>query len=121
MAFLTVDLNNLPGDPCPGRELSYFGRVTCRPIDAVTRAILPATAIGASFSTITYPGAQYAVPLWQGTARGAAAGAMVGAAITAMAYAKKYSGSNLVAAGVGVVAVPAALYGALRIGAIPTA
>ena len=108
-------------DPCPGRELSYFGRVTCRPVDAVTRALLPAVAIGAALGTATFPGPQYDTPLHEGTLRGAAAGAMFGAALIAMAYVKKSTNSNAAAFVTGVVAVPAALYGSLRVGAIPTA
>ncbi len=108
-------------DPCPGREISYFGRVTCRPLDALTRAFLPAVAIGASIRAITYPGPQYDTPLIDGVLRGAASGAMMGAAIIAMAYTQKFTESTVAATVVGVVAVPAALYGSLRVGAIPTA
>ncbi len=108
-------------DPCPGREISYFGRVTCRPFDAFTRAFLPAVAIGASIRAMTYPGPQYDVPLYDGVLRGAAAGAMFGAAIIVTAYVKQASDSNALAAVTGLVAIPAALYGSFKAGAIPTA
>jgi hypothetical protein len=108
-------------DPCPGRDISYLGRVSCRPVDALTRALLPAMAIGASYRAITYPGPQYWTPLWDGVWRGAAAGGLVGTAVTAMAYTQKWTGNPWWTFGVGLVGLPLALYGSFRVGAIPTA
>ena len=108
-------------DPCPGREISYWGRVSCRPVDALTRAILPAAAIGASLRAMGYPGPQYDTPMIDGVVRGAAAGAMFGLALTTVAHVQRATRNPVASVLTGAVVFPAALYGAFKAGAIPTA
>lgn len=112
----------MPTDPCPGREISYLGRVSCRPIDALTRAILPMAAIGAAWGAMIFPGPQYRQrPMSHGVAAGAMAGGLFGGATTAVAYVNRATRSDVATLATAVVLFPLAFYWSFRIGAIPTA
>lgn len=103
---------------CP----DYFGAVTCSPVDALTRAILPGLAVGAAWGAILHPGPQYITPHHHAILRGAAAGAIFGTTVAVTAYIHKWTSCNNVAAAASaVMLLPAAFYGAWRLGAIPTA